>query len=103
MGHLGERVVLVHELRELRGAEELLDGGRDRLGVDHFLRHQGLGLGDREALLDGALDAHESHAERVLGHLADRADAAVAEVVDVVHLAVAVTDVDEDLQHVDDV
>ena len=69
---LGERVVLVHELRELRGAEELLDRGRHRLGVDHLLRHQRLGLGDRQALLDGALDAHQTDAEGVLRHLADQ-------------------------------
>ena len=103
VGDLGERVVLVHELRELRGAEELLHRGRDRLRVDHVLRHQAFALGDRQALLDGALDADEADAERVLGHFTDAADAAVAEVVDVVDRAVAVADVDQRAQHVDDV
>ena len=42
---LGQGVVLVHELRELAGAEELLDRRRYRLGIDQFLRHQTLGLG----------------------------------------------------------
>ena len=92
-----QRVVLVHELRELRGAEEFLHRGRDRLGVDHFLRHERLGFRDRQALLDGALDAHEADAEGVLRHFADAAHAAVAEVVDVVHAAFAVADADEDL------
>ena len=100
---LGQRVVLVHELRELRGAEEFLHGRRDGLRVDHFLRHQRLGLRDRQALLHGALDTHEADAEGVLRHLADATDAAVAEVIDVVHLAVAVADVDEHLQHIEDV
>ena len=36
---LGQRVGLVHELGELRGAEELAHGRRRRLGVDQILRH----------------------------------------------------------------
>ena len=98
-----QRVVLVHELRQLRGAEEFLDRGGHRLGVDHLLRHQRLGLGDRQALLDRALDAHQADAERVLRHLADAAHAAVAQVIDVIDGAVAVTDVDQHLEHVEDV
>src|SRR5581483_3686527 len=103
VGHLGERIVLIHELRKLRGAEELLHRRRHRLGVDHLLRHQRLGLRDGQALLDGALDTHEADAEGVLRHLADAAYAAIAQVIDVVHLSVAVTDVDQDLQYIDDV
>ena len=94
---LGQRVVLVHELRQLRGAEELLDRGGHRLGVDHLLRHQRLGLGDREPLLDRALDAHQADAEGVLRHLADAAHAPIAEVIDVIDGAVAVADVDQHL------
>src|SRR5690606_25668006 len=100
---LGQRVVLIHELRELARAEELLHSGRDRLRVDHLLRHQAFGLGERQPLLHGALDAHEADAERVLRHLADAAYAAIAEMVDVVDLAVAVADIDQRLQDVDDV
>src|SRR6185437_14678829 len=103
VGDLGQRVVLVHELRELRGAEKFLHGRRDGLRVDHFLRHERLGLGDCQALLDGALDTHEADAEGVLRHLADATNATVAEVVDVVNLAVTVTDVDQHLQHIEDV
>ena len=103
VGHLGQRIVLVHELRELRGSEEFLHRGRHRLRVDHLLRHDGLALGDGQALLDGALNAHEADAEGVLRHLAHAPDAAVAEVIDVVHLAVAVPDVDQGLHDLDDV
>ena len=82
---LGERVGLVHELRELRGAEELADRGHDRLGVDEVVRHGRRHLlVDRHLLLDGALHADEADAELVLHQLADGADAAVAEMVDVV-------------------
>ena len=103
VGDLGERVRLVHELRELAGAEELLDRRGDGLRVDQVVRHQVLALGLREALADGALDAHEAGAELVLGEFADRAHAAVAEVVDVVDLAAAVAQLHEDADDRDDV
>ena len=63
----------------------------------------GSDLRDRQALLHGALDAHQADAEGVLRHFADRAHATVAEVVDVVDAAVAVADVDQHLQHIEDV
>jgi hypothetical protein len=100
---LGQRVGLVHELRQLRGAEELLDRRADRLRVDQVVRQQVLALGLAEALLDRALDAHEARAELVLGQLADRAHAPVAEVVDVVDLAAPVAQLDQDADDRDDV
>ena len=103
VGDLGERIGLVHELRQLARAEELADRGRHGLGVDEVVRHEVLGLGLREPLLHRALDAHQAGAELVLRQLADRAHAAVAEVVDVVDLAAAVSQVHEDPDHRDDV
>ena len=82
---LRERVGLVHELRELRGTEELADRGHDRLGVDEVVRHRRRHLlVDAHLFLDGALHADEADAELVLHQLADSAHAAVAEVIDVV-------------------
>ena len=86
-----------------RRAEELLDDRRDRLVVDELLRHQRLDVLQAHALLDRPLHAHEADAVLVLDQLADRADAAVAEVVDVVDLAVAVLELDQvadDLENV---
>src|SRR5207244_4005264 len=88
VGDLGQRVVLVHELRKLGGTEELLHCGSDRLRVDHLLWHERLSLSDRQALLHGALDAYQTDTEGILRHLADAANTTVAEVVDVVHLSV---------------
>src|SRR5206468_4788259 len=79
---LGERVRLVHELRELRGPEELLDDRGDGLVVDELLRHQRLDVLEGHALLDRAFHPDETDAVLVLDELADRADAAVAEVVE---------------------
>ena len=103
VGDLRERVRLVHELRQLAGPEELLDHRRHRLVVDELLRHQRLDVLQAHALLDGALHADQADAVLVLDQLADRAHAAVAEVVDVVDLAVAVLELDQvahDLQDV---
>ena len=85
---LRQRVRLVHELRQLRRAEELLDRRDDRLGVDQVVRHRRVDvLVDGHLLLDRPLHADEADAELVLQQLAHRADAAVAEVVDVVDAA----------------
>ena len=82
---LRERVGLVHELRELRGAEELTNRGHHWLGVDEVVRHRRRHLlVDRHLFLDGALHADEADAELVLHQLADGAHAAVAKVIDVV-------------------
>ncbi|MCY1501411.1 hypothetical protein D9M68_354870 [compost metagenome] len=103
VGDLGERVVLVHELRQLAGAEELLDRGSHRLGVDQVLRHQAFAFGHGQTFLDRALYTHQANAELVLGHFADATDATVTQVVDVVDDALAVTDGDQGLQNLDDV
>ena len=44
MGDLGQRVGLVHELRQLRRAEELTHRSSSRLGVDQVGRHDGVNL-----------------------------------------------------------
>ena len=100
---LRQRVGLVHELRQLRRAEELLEGRRDRLGVDQVVRHQGFGLGLTQTFLHGLLDTRKTRAVLVFGQLTHAAYAAVAQVVDVVHVAVAIAQVHQDLDDVQDV
>ena len=101
----GERVGLVHELRQLRGAEELLDGGDDRPDVDQGLRRDGLDVLSGHPLADDALHAGQPDPDLVLDQLADRAQAAVAEVVDVVGLVALFAGVQADqvLDGADDV
>ena len=103
VGHFGQRVCLVHELRQLRGAKEFLHRRRDRLGVDQVVRHQVIRFGLAEAFLDRALDAGEADAELVLRQFAHGAHTAVAEVIDVVDLAAPVAQLDQDLHHLDDI
>ncbi len=84
MGEAGQRVDLVHELRELAGAEELLDRSDHRADVDERHRRDRLDVLGGHALADDALHAGEADAHLVLDELADRADAPVGEVVLVV-------------------
>ena len=100
---LRQRIGLVHELRQLRGAEELAHGGSRRLGVDQVLRHHGVDIDRRHALLDGALHAQQADAILIFHQLADRAHPAIAEMVDVVDLALAVAQTDQRLDHREDV
>ena len=77
---------------------------RDRLRVDEVVRHERVDLlRHAHALLDGALHADEADAVLVLHQLADRAHAAVAEVVDVVDRAAAVLQLDEVADRLEDV
>ncbi len=103
MRDLRQRVGLVHELRQLRGAEELAHRGGRGLGVDQILRHHRVDIDRAHALLDGALHAQQADAILVLHQLADRAHPAVAEMVDVVDLALAVAQADQRLDHGEDV
>ena len=81
---LGKRVVLVHELGQLGGAEELLHRRRDRLDVDERLRRDLAHVLRAHALPDHALHAGEADAVLVLQELSHGAEAAVSEVVDVI-------------------
>ena len=93
VGQLSQRVLLVHELRQLRTGEELLDRRGQRTDVRQLLRRQRRCLCDGHTLLDHALHAAQTDAELVLDQLADRADAAVAQHIDVVGLADPIHDV----------
>ena len=85
---LGERIGLIHELRELARSEEFADRGHDGLRVHQVVRHgRRHFLVNRHLFLDRALHADEADAELVFEKFADRADAAVAEVIDVVDRA----------------
>ncbi len=84
VGQLGQGVGLVHELAQGGGAEELLDGGGDGADVDEALGSDDVQILDGHALPDHPLHAGEADAELVLEQLAHAAQAAVAQVVDVV-------------------
>ena len=103
VGDLRERVGLIHELRKLRRAEELAHRRGRGFRVDQVLRHDGVDLDRRHALLDRPLHAQEANAILVLHQFADRTHTPVAEMVDVVDLAAAVAQVHQRLDHRQDV
>src|SRR4029077_8854063 len=99
-----ERVRLVHELRELRAAEELANRGHHGLGVHEVVRHgRGHFLVHGHLFLDRALHADQADAELIFKQLAYRADAAIAEVIDVVHRADILAQLEQVLDRSDEV
>ena len=105
VGELGQGVGLVHELAQLAGAEELLDGRHQGLGVHQLGRGERFGFTDGHALLDDPLEPVEAHAHLVLEQLAHRTHPAVAQVVDVVeagpaHIEFQVDQVVDRAEHV---
>src|SRR6185312_775451 len=73
----GQRVVLVHELRQLGRSEELLDRSHHGADVDQRLRRNGLDVLGGHALTHDTLHAGQAGADLVLDELAHGADAAV--------------------------
>src|SRR3954470_10214726 len=84
---LGERVDLVHELRQLRTREEIANHGRQRLRVNQLLRRDRVDalVVHRHALADETFSPAQTDTALVGEQLADRTDAAGAEVIDVVN------------------
>ena len=103
VGDFRQRVGLVHELRELRGTEELAHRGCRRLRIDQVLRHDGVDIDRRHALLDRAFHAQQADAILIFHQFADRAHAPIAEMIDVVDLALAVAQIDQRANDRDDV
>ena len=93
----GERVRLIHELRELRTAEEITHDCAKRLWVDQLLRRHAVDVDveQRHALFDEPLRAGETDAALVGEQFTDRADAAAAEMIDVIERAFATAQVDQ--------
>lgn len=110
VGQAGQRVVVVHELGQLRGTEKLADSSRDRAHVNQGGRSNGLRVLSGHALAHNALHAGQADADLVLDELTHGAQATVTKVVDVVrvqgdhltvrclHLALAYVQADQVLE-----
>ena len=107
VGQLRQGVCLVHELAQGAGAEELLDGGGDGADVDEALGRDDVHVLDGHTLPDDPLHAGKADTELVLEQLAHAAQAAVAQVVNIVldgdapGQAVHIVDGREDVVHND--
>ncbi len=96
---LTQRVGLVHKLRQLAGAEERLDGCGNRLDCQNHLRHDLPLVHGGHALFGDLLHAQEAVAQLALQQLADGTHALVLQVVDLVHLALAAIQLQQVLDH----
>ena len=103
VGHLGQRVGLVHELRQRIRTEERVDDRRYGLGVDKVDGCEHLVVAYVHTLADGARHTGQSHAKLVVKLLAHGAHAAVAQVVDIVDIGLRVDKLDEVLDDFDDI
>ncbi len=103
MRYFRQWVVLIHKLRELARAKELFNGRRNRLGVNHLLRHQAFGLGLSQTLFHCALDTNQTDAKCIFGHLANTTDTAVTQMIDIIHRAKAIANINQGTQDVEDV
>src|SRR5680860_290740 len=101
MSHFRQRVVLIHKLGQLAGTKELLDRGRNRLGVDQILRHQAFTFRQAQTLTNGSLYTDQTYTELVFSHFTHAPHTAVTEIVDIIHVTLAVTDIDQGLENVD--
>src|SRR5699024_1093653 len=93
--HFGQRIDLVHELRELVRAEERVDDARKRLGVDEVHQSEDFVFAHVHPFADGTRHPDETYRELVGELFPDRPHAAVARVVDVVHVGFRVHERDE--------
>ena len=90
VGQFRKRVVLVHELRQLRGTEEFLERRVDRAGVDEALRRQDFIILHAHAFAHHSFHSGQADSKLVLEQFPDRAQTTVAQVVDIVGFADAV-------------
>jgi hypothetical protein len=104
VGELRQRVRLVDDLRQFAASEEVIDRRRNGLRVDDLPGRKPLLL-HVELLLRGLTQLEEALADFFRGEFRDRADAAVAEVVDIVHLEARLVRAQREdvLDHVDEV
>ena len=103
MRQLCQRVGLIHELRQLRTAEELLDRRHHRTDIDQHLGRDRFHILNGHPLAHHALHTRKADAELVLQQLAHRTQTAVAEMVDIVRLHLAIHQTQEHAYSLDDI
>ena len=81
---LCERVILIHELRQRRRSEELAYCSYNGTDIDERLRSERFVVLNGHSLLDDLIHTGKTDSELILEKLSDAAQAAVAEMVDIV-------------------
>ena len=84
VGYLGQRVRLIHELRQRVGTEERIDNARDSLGVDQVSRREHLIVADVHALTNRTAHTGQTDRELVRQLLTNGTDTTVRQVIDII-------------------
>src|SRR5688500_8446334 len=86
MGELGERVDLIHELRELAATEEVAHHSGERLRIDQLLRGHGVDalIEQRHAFFHETFCASQTNAALIGEQFTNSTNTAAAQVVDIV-------------------
>ena len=97
MGQLRQRIRLIHELRKLRATKEIANDRAERLRIDQLLRRHPVDVDVEQshALFHQTLGARQTDAALIGQQLADGANAAAAEMIDVVERAFATAQIDQ--------
>ena len=107
MSQLAQRVVLIHELRQLGRSEEFLNCCSYRLDVDQALRRDSFDILSGHTLTNNTLHTGQTDTVLVLKQFADSTDTTVAQMIDIILMANAelkmhiVVDGCEDIFHSD--
>ncbi len=103
MGHLRQRIGLVHELGKLVGPEERVDDRRQRLGIDQVGGRENLVVTHIHPFPDGPGHAGKTHAELVHQLFSHGPHPPVTQVVDIVHIGLGIDQLNEVLDDLDDI
>ena len=103
MRKFGQRVVLVHELGQLGGTKEFLDGCHDRTDIDECLRRDDIHILNGHALAYYTFHTGQTDAELILQEFTYSAHAAVAQMVDIVRAAYTIHEVQQIVNGSDDI
>src|SRR5439155_24753817 len=88
MRHLRKRIGLVHELRKLVRAEECIDHARNRTRIDQIGRSDLL-IVNGHTLANRARHSRKTDIELLRKLFADREDAAITEMIEIIELRLA--------------
>jgi hypothetical protein len=98
VGYLGQRVGLIHKLRQLGGAKELAHSRRGWLGIDQVVRHDCVDLNRAHPLADCPFHPKQSDPILVFHQFAYGANSTITEMIDVVDLTTTVLQLDQNLK-----
>ena len=90
MSQLTQRVILIHELRQLGGAKKLLHRRSYRFNIDQTLRGDPLLIQGSHSLPDNPLQSGQTDSVLILQQLTHRTNTAVTQMIDIIIMSDAI-------------